>query len=144
MIEGITITPLRQIKGIKGDIFHALKSTDDSYRGFGEAYFSEIKSGQTKGWKRHNLITLNIIVVKGSIKFVIYDDRLHSKTKGQFQEIILSPLNNYSRLTLDPGLWMAFHGEGPEDSLLLDIIPQPHDPSEADTRELSEIPYNFN
>ena len=142
-MEGVILHPLKHITVAKGDIYHALKSTDEDYYGFGEAYFSEIEAGQTKGWKRHNRFVLNIVVVKGKIKFVIYDDRENSPTKGQFQEIILSPQENYSRLTLYPGLWMAFHGEDEATSMLMDIIPQPHDPSEADRKDLNEIPYNF-
>lgn len=143
MIEGIKLTPLRHITVPKGDIYHALKSSDDGYTGFGEAYFSEIEPGQVKGWKRHNRMTLNIVVVKGTIGFVIYDDRADSPTYGNFQEIILSKSHNYQRLTIEPGLWMAFYGAGDEVSMLMDIIPEPHDPSEADRLDINEIQYDF-
>lgn len=143
MIEGVSLHPLKHITVPKGDIYHALKSTDEGYCGFGEAYFSEIESGQTKGWKRHNRMTLNLVVVKGEIKFVIYDDRDNSSTKGMFQEVIISPEKNYQRLTIAPGLWMAFHGMSKETSLLMDIIPEPHEPEEADRKELFKILYNF-
>ena len=143
MIKGVTVHPLKQINVPKGDIYHALKSTDKGYAGFGEAYFSQIKPGVIKGWKRHNRFALNIIVPVGTIKFVIFDDREGSQTKGQFEEIIVSPRTNYVRLTVAPGLWMAFVGLGDETSMLLDIIPEPHDPTEADNKELNEIPYSF-
>lgn len=143
MIDGVTLHPLRHIPVAKGDIYHALKSTDDGYCGFGEAYFSEIKPGMTKGWKRHNRMTLNLVVVSGSIKFVIYDDRADSPTKGKFQEITLSQDQNYQRLTIAPGLWMAFHGEADGTSLLMDIIPEPHDPTETDNKDLSEFDFVF-
>ena len=144
MIKGVTIHPLKQINVPKGNIFHALKKTDEGFYGFGEAYFSQIKPGAIKGWKRHNRMVLNLIVPVGSIKFVIYDDRDDSPTKGNFQEIIVSPKTNYVRLTIEPGLWTAFAGMDKETSMLLDIIPEPHDPAEADSKDLDEIPYNFN
>lgn len=137
-MDGVTLTPLRRIALDKGDVMHALKATDDSYAGFGEAYFTQIQPGCTKGWKRHNRMTLNLVVVSGRVKFVVYDE-----PKNQFQEIVLSPDDNYQRLTLAPGLWMAFHGMGDGVSTVLDIIPEPHDPSEADNRELSDIDYQF-
>lgn len=143
MIKGVSVHPLKQINVPKGDIYHALKSTDKGYAGFGEAYFSLIKSGVIKGWKRHNRFALNIIVPVGTIKFVIFDDREGSETIGRFEEIIVSPKTNYVRLTIAPGLWMAFVGLGDETSMLLDIIPEPHDPTEADSKELNEIPYSF-
>lgn len=139
----MTLHPLKHIIVPKGDIYHALKSTDEGYKGFGEAYFSQIEEGGVKGWKRHNRMTLNLIVPLGRIKFIIYDDREGSVTKGTFEEIILSPKENYQRLTIAPGLWLAFCGMDKGTSMLMDIIPEPHDPKEADRKEIDEIPYNF-
>lgn len=142
-IQGVELHPLKHIIVPKGDIFHALKSTDKGYAGFGEAYFSQIESGAVKGWKRHNRMTLNIIVPVGKIRFVVYDDREGSATNGKFQEVILSSESNYQRLTLAPGLWMAFQGMDKGISMLMDIIPEPHDPSEADRKDIEEIKFNF-
>ena len=143
MIDGVRLYPLRHINVPKGDIYHALKRTDDGFCGFGEAYFSEILQGEVKGWKRHNRMPLNIVVVKGSIGFVVYDDRDNSPTKGQFEEIVLSKESNYQRLYVEPGLWMAFYGLGEGVSMLLDIIPETHDPAEASKKGLEEITYKF-
>lgn len=143
MMEGVTLHPLKHIVVPKGDVFHAMKCTDEGFCGFGEAYFTQIQPGQTKGWKRHNRMTLNLVVVVGKVKFVVYDDREGSCSKGQFEEVTLSPSDNYQRLTIAPGLWMAFYGADAETSLLMDIIPEPHDPDEADRKNLNEIPYQF-
>jgi len=142
-MEGISLHPLKHIMVPKGDVYHALKSTDEGYAGFGEVYFSQIKGGEVKGWKRHNRMILNLVVVVGEIKFVIYDDRRNSKTYRQFSEFILSPATNYQRLTVSPGLWMAFQGRGEGVSMLMNIIPELHDSTEVDNKELLEISYNF-
>ena len=142
-MEGISLHPLKHIMVPKGDVYHALKSTDEGYAGFGEVYFSQIKGGEAKGWKRHNRMILNLVVVVGEIKFVIYDDRRNSKTYRQFSEFILSPATNYQRLTVSPGLWMAFQGRGEGTSMLMNIIPELHDSTEVDNKELLEISYNF-
>ena len=71
MIEGVSLHPLKHIVVPKGDIYHAMKSTDEGYVGFGEVYFSQIEHGQAKGWKRHNRMTLNLIVPVGTVKFVM-------------------------------------------------------------------------
>ena len=42
-MDGVTLTPLRRIPLEKGDVMHALKATDDSFTGFGEAYFTQIQ-----------------------------------------------------------------------------------------------------
>lgn len=135
-MDGVILTPLKRISTGKGDVMHAMKATDAGYCGFGEVYFSEVYAGEKKGWKRHNRMTLNLVVVRGEIKFYIYDDREDSKTKGETVEITLSPDKNYQRLTLASGLWLAFEGVSKETSILMDLIPEPHDPTEADKREL--------
>ena len=140
-MKGVKIYPLKHIKVPKGDILHALKCTDEGYAGFGEVYFSQIESGAIKGWKRHNRMPLNIIVPIGAIEFIIYDDRELSSTYGQFMKIEISSDTNYVRLTVEPGLWMSFKGISQGVSMLMNIIPIPHDPSEVDKKELSDIPY---
>lgn len=142
MIEGVSLHPLKQIHVPKGDLWHAFKSTDEGFVGFGEAYFTQIQPGEVKGWKRHNRYVLNLVVVVGAVKFVVYDDRKGSPTQGQFQEIILSPHGSYQRLTVAPGLWMAFAGaDSSQTSILMDLIPEVHDPAESDKMELHAIPY---
>ena len=137
-MDGVTLTPLKHIVLEKGDVLHALKATDDTYSGFGEAYFTQIRYGFIKGWKRHNKMTLNLVVIHGKVKFIVYD-----QVNNLFEEIVLSPEDNYQRLTLAPGLWMAFQGLSDGISTILDIIPNPHDPEEADNMDLSEIDYDF-
>lgn len=141
-MNGVRITDLKQIAVQGGDVYHAMTSSDPDFVGFGEAYFSFIKPGTIKGWKKHLRMTLNLVVPVGRIKFVIYDDRPESLTSGKFYEIRLSP-DNYKRLTIEPGLWVAFKGEATIESLLLDIIPQPHDPNEVVRKGLCEIKYDF-
>lgn len=143
MIAGVTLHPLKQITLPKGDLWHAFKATDDGFAGFGEAYFTQVNTGETKGWKRHNRYTLNLVVLQGEIRFVIYDDREESATKGQFETITLSPNANYQRLTVAPGLWMAFSGMSKGVNMLMDLIPEVHNPEESDKKELDEINFTF-
>ena len=72
-MDGIILTPLKQIHNLKGDIFHAMKKSDICYDGYGEAYFSTIKTGDIKGWKKHTKMTLNLVVPLGEIEFVVYN-----------------------------------------------------------------------
>jgi dTDP-4-dehydrorhamnose 3,5-epimerase len=143
MIQGVQITPLKQIYNEKGDVWHALKKSDIGFVDFGEAYFSEIKPGVVKGWKRHNRFTLNIIVPEGAIRFVIFDDRKKSESFGEFQIVDLSPTNNYARLTIPPGVWMSFQGLAQTNSRLLNIIPECFDALEADNCNLEDINFDF-
>ena len=64
-------------------------------------------------------------------------------TFGEFEEHILSPNENYKRLTIQPGLWVAFQGLDKGVSILLNIIPEPHSQNEADSKPLESINYIF-
>ncbi|MFC1595700.1 dTDP-4-dehydrorhamnose 3,5-epimerase family protein [Candidatus Margulisiibacteriota bacterium] len=141
-IEGVKLTPLKIIPNELGDILHAMKKDDEGYAGFGEAYFSTVKNGVIKGWKKHYHMTLNLVVPIGLVKFVAYDPRPESPTKGIVFEEDLSP-ENYKRLTIPPGVWLSFQGQGPDLNMLLNLASIKHDPTEADNLPVGteEIPY---
>ena len=141
MIFGIKITSLKQIFHPQGDVFHAMKRSDDGFAGFGEAYFSTIAKGEIKAWKKHTEMTLNLVVPVGKIRFVAYDDRENSETQGIFNEFVLS-VENYARLTVPPHVWLAFQGIG-EQNLLLNIANLEHNPNEVERKNLEEIVYNW-
>ncbi len=132
-IHGCILSPLRIIPGEKGDVLHALRSTDVGFAAFGEAYFSSVKKGEVKGWRRHHRMTLNLVVPVGKIRFLLHDERLDSLSFGIMEEVTLS-IENYQRLTVPPGIWLAFEGLDEGLNLLLNITDLPHDPTESDTK----------
>ncbi len=142
MIDGVIFTPLSIIDTVGGDVLHAIKTSDVGFSGFGEVYFSTVEPRAIKGWKLHREMVLNLVVPVGSVRFVIFDDRVDSKTEGQFSDFVLSR-NNYGRLTVPPKLWLGFQGVYEKDSLLLNIANIPHDPDEMERRVLEEIDYDW-
>lgn len=140
MIEGVLLTPLKVVANPKGDIYHAIKASAPGYQGFGEVYFSTVAQGITKGWKRHNRLALNLVVPFGEIEFALYDGRTESATQGEFFVVSLGIDLNYQRLTVPPGIWVAFRGNR-EFNLLMNMTAQEHDPAEADNIPLEDIPY---
>jgi len=135
-LDGVIVTPLKQIYNPKGDIFHAMKKSDEGFEGFGEAYFSTIHKDDIKGWKKHTKMILNLIVPLGSIEFVVYNN----ETK-EFFSIELSQ-KNYKRLTVKAGLWMAFRGKD-ENNMLLNLASIEHDSNEAVNIEINKIKYEW-
>ena len=142
-VEGVLLTPLKKIHHPKGDVFHGMKKSDAGYCGFGEAYFSTIHFQDVKPWKKHLEMTLNFVVPLGEIRFVIYDDREDSVTKNNFFDVTLG-INDYQRITIPPGVWVAFSGVGSEFNLLLNLANMEHNPAEVERKEdLSEIAYRW-
>lgn len=129
-LEGIELSPLKIIKGDNGSVLHALKKEEEHFAGFGEVYFSTVKKGIVKGWKKHTKMISNLLVVSGEVQFAFYDDREDSKSQGKYFSVKLSR-NNYQRLTVQPGLWMAFKGLGDEENILMNFASIQHDPKEA-------------
>ena len=138
-IGDVLLTPLQKIDHPKGSIFHALKASSPGYVGFGEVYFSEIQKNAIKGWKRHNKLALNIVVPVGEIKFVLYDDRIESLSRGVFCEISIGT-RNYSRLTIPAGIWVAFKGLS-DFNLLMNVISEEHDYNESDNKDFTDFAY---
>ena len=135
-MDGIILTPLNQIHHPKGDIYHAMKKSDDGFDGFGEAYFSTVHKNSIKGWKKHKDMTLNLLVPIGEIEFVVYDEDLK-----EFFSVKISQ-NNYQRLTIKPNLWLAFKGID-ENNMLLNLTNIEHDPNESENMELTSIQYEW-
>jgi len=143
-IDGVRITPLSIIDTQGGAIFHAMKASDQGYSGFGEAYFSSIEPKFIKGWNRHTEMVLNLVVPIGSVRFILYDDRENQDNINQFQEVILSMEDGFSRLTIPPMIWLGFEGLAKETSLVLNIANIEHSPEEIERKELDEINFNWN
>ena len=144
MIEGVIVTPLRQILDERGKVMHMLRVGDPAFQKFGEIYFSCIHPGAIKGWHIHKEMTLNYAVPHGRIKFVLYDERANSATRGEVQEMFLGP-DNYCLVTVPPMVWNGFKGIGNEMAVVANCATIPHDPKEIDRRDPFDpaIPYDW-
>lgn len=140
-IDGVCLTPLKDIVTDGGCVLHAMKKTDVGFRGFEEAYFSVVSYGTVRGWKRHRNMTLNLVVPVGEIKFVLIDDSGSSKNLVVC-EFILSR-KNYCRLTIPSGVWVGFQGLSDGENMLLNLSNLLHDPAESDHKEIGQFTYNW-
>lgn len=145
MIQGVKITPLKQIFDERGKVMHMLRSDSTQFSKFGEIYFSCTYPGAIKAWHMHKEMTLNYAVIYGSIKFVLYDDRHNSPTQKEVQEFFIST-ENYQLVTVPPGIWNGFKGIGTETSIIANCSTVPHSQEEIIRKEYndSSIPYDWN
>lgn len=120
-----------------GNVFHGMKVTDIGYEGFGEAYFSAVDYSFVKAWKRHRAMTLNFVIVSGTIKVVAYHE-----DNTDFFEFELSA-HNCERLTIPPMYWVGFKGIENTKNILLNIANIPHDPNEVDKKNPDEVEYKW-
>lgn len=141
IIEGIEITNNAIIPTPNGSVKKFLSKTESAYKGFGEVYFSEVHHKAIKGWKKHHLMWLNLIVPCGEVEFVFFDDRIESPTNGYFNNFRLSD-ENYLRLTIPPKIWFAFKGIGEGVNLISNFASIVHTPNEVETLPLEDAKFN--
>jgi dTDP-4-dehydrorhamnose 3,5-epimerase len=142
-IEGVTLTPLRQIGDERGAVLHMLRSDAPEFSRFGECYFSELLPNAVKAWKRHRLQTQNLAVPVGRVRFVIFDGREQSATHGVVDVFELGRPDAYARLSIPPGLWYGFACIGSTPALVVNCADMPHDPREGEQLPTDDpsIPY---
>ena len=57
MIDGVVLTPLKQIFDERGKVMHMLRQDSPSFQHFGEIYFSCTYPGVVKAWHLHREMT---------------------------------------------------------------------------------------
>ena len=129
MINDVVIKSMRRIPDDRGKILHIMKSSDSEFSKFGEVYCSTVYPGVVKGWHLHSEMTLNYVVLKGKIKFVLYDYRKESPTFGELHEVYIGD-DNYVRVKVPPGVWNGFKGLGLTESYIINFTDIQHDPNE--------------
>lgn len=144
MIEGVCITPLKQIKDDRGQVMHMLRADDPHFTQFGEVYFSCVLPRKVKAWKLHREMTLNCAVPHGKLKFVMYDTRKESKTHGMIQEIVMGECN-YCLVKVPPNIWTGFQGLSEGGAVLANCATLPHLPDEYERRDAADafFPYEW-
>lgn len=143
MKDKVQLNKLKRIAVHHGDVYHGIKASEPSFEGFGELYFSRIEYLHVKGWKRHNTLTLNLIVPVGEVRFVVFESNITHQSMDFVCDHLLGADTNHQRLTVPPGFWVAFQGLGRDINVVANVIPEEHNPHEADNLDLALIPYNW-
>lgn len=138
----IFVTPLKRIPHPQGDILHIIQTGSPATTLIKEVYASHIHKNETKGWKRHLHLPLNIVVIAGKINFSFADDR-KKDVAPSYSNLVLSPSENHSRITVPPLIWVSFTGLD-DLNILVNSIPELHNPDESENLPLSTFPlHNF-
>ena len=144
-IDGVELHALKIFADERGAVLHMLRADSALGAKFGEVYFSEINPGVVKGWKRHLRMTQRLTVPVGQVKFVIYDDRPESKTRGRIANWTVGRPDNYRLLVIPPGVWYGFQCVDARPSLIVNCADLPHDPMESELAKLDAgvVPYRW-
>lgn len=144
-IKGLIVKKLNIISTKKGDVLHMLRNDENTFKSFGECYFSEVYPGCIKGWKKHNQQSQCFSVPVGRLKLVLFDDRKSSETYKKIEEIILGRPDSYYRINIPPGIYYSFKCLTDRTTLIVNCTDIPHSYDESSTIELNNttIPYKW-
>jgi len=131
LIQGVSLTPLKQIADDRGVVMHHINHLSSTYRGFEESYISKTFPGKLKAWKLHLRMTQNFCVPSGKMHFVLYDNRDDSQTKGLINEFLLDEDENYHLLSIPPNIWYGFECIGNSTAIIVNVSNVLFDPAEA-------------
>jgi dTDP-4-dehydrorhamnose 3,5-epimerase len=106
LIDGVRVKPLKVIPDERGRLMEMLRADDELFEAFGQVYLTTAYPGVVKAWHYHKKQADHMVVVKGMMKIVLYDDREGSPTKGEINEFFLG---DYSPLLLKIPK-MVYHG----------------------------------
>tara|TARA_Y100001970_G_scaffold205103_1_gene249772 strand:- start:381 stop:821 length:441 start_codon:yes stop_codon:yes gene_type:complete len=135
IIKDVTLTHMKIIAHEKGSIIKLIKSDQNEFYGFGEAYLSSVNINETKDWRRHKEMYCNLVVIRGEVSFKLFDNRMTLNAKGSFMSIKLSR-DKYVKLTIPPNIWFCFKGEKKENQIL-NISNRIYDPNEVESLPLN-------
>ena len=146
MISGCAVRPLVVHTDERGRLFEILRRDDPEFQRFGQVYITTAKPGVIKGWHLHRLQTDHFCLIEGRARFVLYDDRADSATKGEIDEIICEGAQ--PQLIVIPQLvYHGFMNIGDGDVVCLNCPTEPYNrdhPDEYHTDpRVNDIPYNW-
>lgn len=147
MIDGVRTKILVSHPDERGRLWEILRSDDEIFDSFGQVYVTTAFPGIVKAWHAHKLQTDFFTVISGKAKFVLYDMREGSSTKGQLQEFFLGR-DQLQLITIPPGVYHGFMCLGQEEVIALNCPTRPYNAQTPDELRLppdsDQIPYRWN
>ncbi len=146
MIKDVRTKPLKVIPDERGRLMEALRSDDELFIKFGQAYITTAYPGVVKGWHYHKIQTDHFVAIRGMFKVVLYDDRKDSPTRGEVNEFFMG-MHNPILLQIPPMVLHGFKAIGTEEAIMLNMPTEVYrydapDEFRVDPRS-PEIPYDW-
>ena len=146
MIGGVVVKPLRVIPDERGFLMEMLRSDDEVFERFGQAYVTACYQDVVKGWHYNRKQTDHFVCIRGMAKVVLYDQREGSPTQGEVQEFFIGERNPL--LVKIPILVMhGFKAIGNEMAMIINFPTELFNYEEPDEYRVpwdsEEIPYDW-
>jgi dTDP-4-dehydrorhamnose 3,5-epimerase len=146
-IDGATVHPGLNIPYERGVLTEMLRPEWDA-SGEPILHIHQVRmfGGVISAWHMHRETTDRLFVNLGHMKVVLYDDRAHSRTRGQVNELFASDARP-SLIVIPAGVWHGIQNLGNADGLYLNFASRPYKYENPDHYRLPhgarEIPYRW-
>jgi len=146
MIHGVKTKKLRVIPDERGRLMEMLRSDDDLFIRFGQAYMTTAYPGVVKAWHYHKKQVDHFVCVKGMMKIALYDGRPESPTYKEINEFFIGE-SNPLLLQIPPYVYHGFKCVSEQEAMVINLSTEVYDYQEPDEYRLpahgSEIPYDW-
>jgi dTDP-4-dehydrorhamnose 3,5-epimerase and related enzymes len=147
MIIGVKTKLLKVIPDERGRLMEMLRSDEEIFMKFGQAYMTTAYPGVVKGWHYHKVQYDNMVVVKGMMKIVLYDSRKDSPTHKEVNEFFLGDYNP-QLLQIPPLVFHGFKCVSETEALVINLPTEAYNYSLPDEYRVpphdNDIPYDWN
>ena len=147
LIDGVRLRPAVTHPDERGELCEVFSTA----WGFHDAalvyiYQVSIRPQKIKGWTLHHVQDDRIFVILGTIKFVLYDAREGSPTRGMVNELCIGERNR-ALIVVPTGVFHALQNVGTTDAHFVNMPTRPYDHAHPDKVRLpldtDQIPYRF-
>ena len=124
-----------RIKNSKGDIYKLIKKDNLSRNNICESYISTVKYNKIKAWKYHKKISLNLIVTRGKVLFITFEN-------NNFNKYILNE-KKFEKLFIPKKIWYGFMGLEKNFSTILSFSNYFNSESEIMRKDIRDLPFDW-
>lgn len=146
MINGVKIKKLKMLDDERGRLMEILRSDDEIFKKFGQAYITTAFPGVVKAWHYHKIQTDSFTCIAGKICLALYDAREDSPTFKEINEFILS-LDEPKVVQIPNMVYHGFKGISEFESMVINLPTEPYNRVTPDEYRLdpyeNDIPYNW-
>jgi len=146
VIEGVKTRKLKVIPDERGYLMEILRSDDEMFRKFGQVYVTVAYPGVVKAWHYHKEQVDTFTILSGMGKFVLFDRRRKSPTKGEINEFYVGD-KNPMLIQIPIGVCHGFKAIGTEPAIALNLPDQVYNYEAPDEMRIDpydeSIPYDW-
>jgi len=146
LIDGVRTKTLSVHADERGRLVEMLRSDDELFEKFGQAYLTTAYPGVVKAWHYHKKQVDHFVCVHGMMKVVLYDDREGSPTRGLLNEFFLG-VHHPLLLRIPAGVYHGFKCISECEALIVNIPTEVYHYAEPDEFRIDahdpRVPYDW-